>query len=454
MGDERISAVRFDDSLPAMVDVIARRFGGEIISKSVFIRDATGRLSVTLGEPVEPGFKAEVLEELVAVLGQYCRLDLAIRDINDPTAEVIIAEAADAQPVRCGSHRIRLLDRRIVGADWLRPPAPSASGIPRIVFSSLKGGVGRSTALAVAASYLSARGRRVLAIDLDLEAPGIGTMLLQPKILPDFGTLDYLVENGITGIDDYFLLNCQGQSFLGKNGGQVTVVPAIGRTTIAHPYNALAKISRSYLEDFQDAASLTLLDQIREMVDRIGDPASYDVILIDARAGLHETTSAVILGLGAEVLLFGVDEPQTYLGYRLLLSHLARFEVSEDDDWRARLQFVHAKASHDPKKQKSAEDRFQDLFDIVYDKPAILIPQQSLTEEDFDLNWAADALDEVLTAEEPSPVLRILDDDRYQDFDPLADRDLLTDEAYQVTFGSFLEWLDLVVVDEEPSEPE
>ncbi|MGO7565542.1 AAA family ATPase, partial [Rhizobium johnstonii] len=73
---------------------------------------------------------------------------------------------------------MRYIDRRFVGADWMSPPASEFVGTKRLVFGSLKGGFGRSTALAIFAADLSRDGKKVLCIDLDLEAPGIGTMLL------------------------------------------------------------------------------------------------------------------------------------------------------------------------------------------------------------------------------------------------------------------------------------
>ncbi|WP_246844050.1 ParA family protein, partial [Hydrocoleum sp. CS-953] len=57
--------------------------------------------------------------------------------------------------------------------------------MPRTVtFYSFKGGVGRTTALTHVASILAMRGRKVVAVDLDLEAPGLSTafnLKLQPK---------------------------------------------------------------------------------------------------------------------------------------------------------------------------------------------------------------------------------------------------------------------------------
>ena len=73
-----------------------------------------------------------------------------------------------------------------------------------VVFASQKGGVGRSTALAVAAIEFAHRGKSILAIDLDLEAPGLGGMLLPADELPAFGALDYYVEGGRGPIDEGF----------------------------------------------------------------------------------------------------------------------------------------------------------------------------------------------------------------------------------------------------------
>jgi Mrp family chromosome partitioning ATPase len=83
---------------------------------------------------------------------------------------------------------VRLVERRIVGQDWLQPPLDPMEGVPPImVFTSHKGGVGRSTALGVSAAALSAEGFNVLLIDLDI------------KEAPKFGSLDYFVEDGCAG---------------------------------------------------------------------------------------------------------------------------------------------------------------------------------------------------------------------------------------------------------------
>ena len=112
--------------------------------------------------------------------------------------------------------------------------------------------------------------------------------------------------------------------------GLIDVVPAVGRSSDSHPANVLAKLARAYLELPQnEGPPKSFLAQTQELLGQLSTLNQYDAILIDARAGLNESTAASILGLGADILLFGVDTPQTFASYRYLLAHLARFPETE-----------------------------------------------------------------------------------------------------------------------------
>lgn len=98
---------------------------------------------------------------------------------------------------------------------------------------------------------------------------------------------------------------------------------------------------------------------------------NYDVVFVDARAGLNETTAATIQGLGADVLFFGVDTPQTWEGYKYFFSHLARYKSQDDSeiDWRYKIKIVHAKASPVKSAQVSFRDDAFELFaEYLYDE--------------------------------------------------------------------------------------
>jgi MinD-like ATPase involved in chromosome partitioning or flagellar assembly len=87
-----------------------------------------------------------------------------------------------------------------------------------VTFYSLRGGVGRTTALVNAARMMASRGRRVVCIDMDLEAPGLSTLLGLPEPAADQGTAALLlalegggdidVRDHIQRVDDEFELYC------------------------------------------------------------------------------------------------------------------------------------------------------------------------------------------------------------------------------------------------------
>lgn len=446
--------VMFDDSLPKLCEVAARHLRENLLTSSVVIREAAGRLSLIVAAELEPSVLAALDSELRTELGQYARPDRVVSDVRSPSSQKLLDEAMSLPAIAVGGRRIHVLDRRIVGADWLRSPGTNSSKIPRIVFSSLKGGVGRSTALCVAASHLSQRGRRVLAIDFDLEAPGIGTMLLRENELSAFGSLDYFVESALSNVDDSFFTELSGDSFLGASGARVTVVPAIGTRTIENPANALAKIARAYLEVPQEnRAPKSLTEQFADMLANFEDKGAYDVILIDSRAGLHETAAAVILGIGAEVLLFGIDQPQTFQSYRLLLGHLARFPADSSDDWRERLCFVQAKAPESETERAEAASRFKSLYEPLLKKSSVVAIPENLTAKDFDLDWKDDVSIDVGGDEfEAPPVLHVLEDNRFRRFDPVADRNILDSPLYASSFGALLDYVDSIVGLDDPED--
>jgi MinD-like ATPase involved in chromosome partitioning or flagellar assembly len=63
-----------------------------------------------------------------------------------------------------------------------------------VTFYSYKGGVGRSMALVNAAAVLAQRGRKVLIVDFDLEAPGISTYKPFACLTDAKGVVEYVSE--------------------------------------------------------------------------------------------------------------------------------------------------------------------------------------------------------------------------------------------------------------------
>ncbi len=458
--------IRFDDSLPAMVGVLRTTLGDEAVVAGTILRDAVGCLAFFANEALDEEKKSALSVKLREALGSYARPDRAVAGGGDYGA-IAVKNDLSALYVEVDGLRIRLVDRRIVGADWLHAPAPPPNKpSPRIVFASLKGGVGRSTALVIVAKHMASKhGLRVLAIDLDMEAPGLGALLFPPKnvpesgmidaSVPEFGMIDALVENGLTGLDDAFYADLVGASeFAGtETRGRIHVIPAFGQRSLRNPADVLAKIARAYAEDIRpDGTVVTMLDQVRAIVDHFADSGDYDAILVDARAGLHESTASAIMGLGAEILLFGLNEAQTFQGYKALLSHLARFRPRGDDipEWLERLTMIQGKAPVDADERAEFVEKCSTLFSEsgLSARARGPVHEIPLPAGPFDkVPWDEEQSDEQVlrpTWSGPEP-LAILNDERFQGFDPSKNRDLLSESIYHATFGQLLDWVDMLV---------
>ncbi len=448
---------RFDDSLPILADLVADELGANVLESGVVLRDTSGRLAFFSASHLNDATIRRLSNRLSKALGVYARPDRIIAGSEDFGVADMLTDNSILR-VDTGKFHVRLLDRRLVGADWLRAPAAFAPPPPRFVFASLKGGVGRTTALSVAAADIASQGRRVLAIDLDMEAPGLGAMLLDAGTLPEFGLIDALVEGNLSPLDYEFLIDIVGPSGLSDRRGRIDVIPAFGQRSMAHPGDVLAKISRAYAEHVRSDGTLaTILDQVRALVDRFSDPARYDAIFVDTRAGLHETTASAILGLGAEVFLFALDEPQTFCGYSALLAHLARFVDPNQPtpEWLDRLTMVQGKAPIDPEKRDAFSEKCRTLFAKAGLEPhlARVSTTVPLPADPFaNVPWKDDdAFDEDLSLDESREIrdpIAILDDERYRLFEPTRQHDLLSKGVYRSSFGLFLDRINEVFLPE------
>ncbi|OYX15548.1 MAG: hypothetical protein B7Z15_00020 [Rhizobiales bacterium 32-66-8] len=432
-----MSQIGFDDSLPQLVAILTSLAGRDFVETGTALRDASGRLAFIADREPKDDVERETLSRaLIETLGSYARSDRPIRFRGDDGTETILM-APERLPVQVGDGFCQLLDRRIVGAGWLDVPTQGHRDPPRVVFATLKGGVGRSTALAVAAADLARRNRNVLVVDLDLEAPGLGDLLLDAQRTPEFGAIDYLVENGIGGVPDASLHAYIASSGLtAAGGGRVDVLPALGRRSLHHPENILPKLSRAMIEDIIGDRVVTVAEQISSMISRITSREQYDAVFIDSRAGLSELAAPAVLGLGATVLMFGTAQKQTIEGYRALfaaLQLLAQRDAVQgrDAEWRTMLRPVYAKASLDTSVSERYIDEIYELYSAhIYDAE--------------DSNENAPELLRFARDDESAPhwPLIIPFSQNFIDFDPSRIPGQLTQSFYEQTYRAFLSGLE------------
>jgi hypothetical protein len=290
------------------------------------IRDLQGRIRVLLKK--EKAAKAAAVESLAQDIAG------ALDFYTYPEAEIVIyreklkhhLQSLNAQTAKKvasnGTYSVYLHDRLLIGGEWDASFAQQATGGPiRFTLFSMKGGVGRSTTAMVLARHLAAQGKRVLIFDLDLESPGVSSSLLGSE-LPKYGIVDWFVEDAV-GNAAPLIPEMQKASPLQEDlPGSITVVPAYGTETGDY----LPKLGRSYLDrDSQGYKPWT--ERLKQMIQ--ANETHYqainshppDVVLYDSRTGLHDSSAALVLAMGAYTLMFAVNTEQTWRAYHFLFSH-------------------------------------------------------------------------------------------------------------------------------------
>jgi cellulose biosynthesis protein BcsQ len=325
---------------------------------------------------------------------------------------------------------VEVLDRQVIGQDWLRPPSQISMHPHRVVFFGLKGGVGRSTALCMVAWGLARQGKRVLLIDFDLESPGLSGLVLPQDQVAEFGLVDWFVEDAV-GQGDSVLPAMVSASPLGTTTtGAIRVVAAMGNQEPDY----LAKLARVYADVSATSGPRRIGDRMRHVVEMLESQERPDVVLIDSRAGLHDLAAVSITRLADTALLFVTDSAQSWAGYRQLFGHWQR-RPDIVTHVRERLALVRAMT---PKSDREGRIRhFQrrayELFaETLYD----YIPAEPVSAEAEPFHPSE--------TDEAAPHFPILVDwdERFQEFDPhlRPENGGVTEAQIDATFGRLITW--------------
>ena len=382
----------FDRVLPELLRICAEdSASGSAVRRYCVIRDVRGRIRLAVMPNVEPHLDCRSLEQnLTATLGGYFVppvLSTEQKGDRGRLAQKLLDLAGGKWPrgwpesfqnvLGGGSTDIEVGDRwtgieRTIGKEaWLTdsPPAPPWTLIPGktpaiVTFHSFKGGVGRTTLVAAYALRLATADPplRVAVVDLDLEAPGLASLL---GVTTPRGVLDVLVDHLATGRID--LAEAAEKAALeGDPGGRITVFGA-GRVDDTY----LQKLARLDFSSTEPGLANPVGQALVDMLLAIkGD---CDVILLDSRAGLHDLAGMSLHGLAhVEVLVFRGTE-QNLAGMAQTLRTLGSRGAS-------RLVLVETllpadEELSDRRKNKSRERAYELLCQHVYpedDPPQLL----------------------------------------------------------------------------------
>ncbi|WP_406049295.1 ParA family protein [Streptomyces virginiae] len=334
-------ANRFDTAWQAAL-AYAAQMAAEHDRDVVLTRDLLGRASLLIDDREAPlTADAPGLAEATAAFSQathpFTGLD-PLQTASSLFAPELFFDVPDLVEVTVpheGSGRVSTLERTVVGGDWAtvtgtESEPPKTRQTRRIALYGFKGGVGRSTATTVLARSLAERGLCVLVVDLDLESPGVSHLLAEPGATPAYGIVDHLVESAVGNAEDLELVARASLDSPKLGNGDIWLAPAAGTTRPGYDY--LAKLNRIYTDlpaavlggtptPFAARLEQAIAACEAQVEDRARRP---DVVLLDSRAGIHDIAAVTLTRLCDQALLFAVDNPSTWEGYRMLFEQWRR----------------------------------------------------------------------------------------------------------------------------------
>lgn len=185
---------------------------------------------------------------------------------------------------------------------------------PVIAFYGYRGGAGRTTALAHVAAMLAARQVAVVAVDLDLEAPGLHQVLDCPVPEEDRGGLVLLRAAAMAEADELEEALRLAPHIVKSGldlGTPIRVLPA-------------GRLSVRYLERLEDlGVPLWHIAEepspLEALVRRIKEELTPDVVLLDCRTGLSGLAASAVFHLADIVICFVPVSNQSLEGLGVFL---------------------------------------------------------------------------------------------------------------------------------------
>lgn len=187
-------------------------------------------------------------------------------------------------------------------------------------FYSLRGGVGRSTALAYTARILARKGHTVLCIDMDLEAPGLTALFSkEPDIKANRGVLPLLIQ-----LDQGHVPSIQEHLLRLSETDELYCIPA-GKPD--------ANYARMLSLLAPDAWYREERNPLREFIALLRHQLSFipDIILLDARTGIASLNAPLLFDLSDIALITFFPHPQTQTGTAAIVKALLASKTQRQD---------------------------------------------------------------------------------------------------------------------------
>lgn len=352
--------IHFDDVLVTAHKVVTDDRAVKLIEHVLVLRDLRGRVRLFLRpKQAQEEQVNEACSRLGPLLGnalggfwgELIEVDSRNSD-SHAMLETVRSEARSIEEEDFENWSI--IERHVSKSAWAKhdadPPWPLRTDTPGVVCCfSHKGGVGRTTALCAIAMTLARAGKRVTAIDVDLEAPGLGPLLVGTSV--EYGVVDYLLEYFVAGcrfeprLDEFVVLQ-NDPALIGPSGEPIRCVPA-GRVGPSY-LEKLARLDYELIAGTQTANGNPLTNLMKQLRS-LNQP---EYILLDCRSGLHDLGGLAIQCLSHLAIVFGLDSEASWDGLRLVMQRMRQSGTS------CRCLTVHAMEPPPGDIRKQARDRF------------------------------------------------------------------------------------------------
>ena len=201
----------------------------------------------------------------------------------------------------------------------LNPESNFVSKTPIIGYYSYKGGMGRSTHLAISATHLARKyNKKIVILDCDFEAPGFSNFFLENPAAPRYqdGLIEYFFNSEIDdeiNLDNY---SWEVSKEFSKDG-EIRIFPA-GNLDIEYIDN---KMFDNHLKHYLEGLSRldfsskeTIIDKFKLLIKQIEKQYNPDAIFIDSRTGFTDVFGIIGLKLASHVVGFFSNSVQNLPG--------------------------------------------------------------------------------------------------------------------------------------------
>lgn len=334
-------------------------------ARALVLDDIIGRVTLIVWQAPQRSLARAAVPALRKALASASPFFSGVIEVVDESSRELWDELWQRarRPLRSHADKLRVTVRADDHLHWFTPPAPRAPSASHVVaFLSFKGGVGRTTALASFAIQRARAGEHIVVVDLDLDAPGVGTLLhgSPPQVAAPAGVVDFMLDTlWVKDLDirDY-LHDCNRTAITDR--GSISVM---GAGTLDARY--IEKLSRADLDAAVGEKSPHRVTQLLGHLERLRPRPDW--ILLDGRAGLSTTAGLLLNGLADLYVLVGTASEQSFAGLERFVEHLgARRLLADPPQVQGECFVVHSMIPGHPGIANLARSRFELRLDSMF----------------------------------------------------------------------------------------